>query len=41
MPKSTERKFGFVNISGRAYSNIIDVTKTVMPMEYNGVAVMP
>ena len=39
MPKSTERKFGFVNSGGRAYRDIIDVTKKVMTMEYNSVAV--
>ena len=35
MSKSTKRKFGVVNIAGGAYSNIVNVTKTVMTMEYD------
>ena len=38
MSKSMKRKFGFVNIAGGAYSDIIDVTETVMTMEYDSVA---
>ena len=39
MSKSIKRKFGCVHIAGGAYSNIVNVTETVIPMEYDIVAV--
>ena len=38
MSKSMKRKCGCVNISDGAYSNNIDMTETVMTMEYDNVA---
>ena len=37
MSKSTKRNFGCVNIASVAHSNIVDVTETVMTMEYDSV----
>ena len=35
MPTSMKRKFGFVTIAGGVYSDIVDVTSTVVTLKYN------
>ena len=38
MSTSMKRKLGFVNIPGEVYSDIVDITSTVVTLEYNGQA---
>ena len=38
MSMSMKRKFGFVNIAGGVYIDIVDVTSTVVTLEYNAQA---
>ena len=38
MSTSIKRKFGFVNIAGGVYSDIVEFTSTVLTLEYNAQA---
>ena len=35
MSKSMNQKFGFVNMAGGAYNNIVDITSAVLLAEYD------